>query len=318
MTVVLEKKNGGPYTKKEQEKRKDKVYSLHFEKGYSAVKIAEILGVSRNTINGDIKYWYSNIKEEVMQANDDYIIRQIGRLETQRRRIVEKITENQTNDSIKYEKMLLEMDVRINNLLIRINSALQTESKETPTQEDKIRIMVLFLLIKHSRDYCLTKEKVNSEIINLQQCTADQSSEMFLEFEKLGLHCCKKIRGSELVYDLMEFAFLRRYLLPGDSFVVIVNSLFILYMHNNDELRRLEKKFKEKYGAKERWREEVFEEFDKEKIPVTEKYEKARGEMIVDALENISDFESIKKYMEYINVFFRDERTLREKMIDEW
>jgi len=318
LATVLEKKNGGPHNKKDQDKRRDQVYTLHFGKGYSAVKIAETLGVNRNTINEDIKYLYSNIKEEIKQENDDYILKQMGRLESQRSRIVEKIIKGQTNDSIKYEKMLLEMDVRINNLLIRINSALQTESKETLTQEDKIRIIVLFLLIKHSKDYCLTKDKVTSEIINLQQCTADQSSEMFLEFEKLGLDCCKKLRGSEWTYDLMEFAFLRRYLLPGDSFVGIVNSLFILYMHNNNELRKLENKFKEKYGAKEKWREEVFEELDKERIPMTEKYEKARGEMIVDAFENISDFESIKKYMKYINVFFRDERTLREKMIDEW
>ena len=56
MAVVLEKRNGGPYTKKEQEQRRSKVYNLHFEKGHSAVKIAETINVNRNTINDDIKY----------------------------------------------------------------------------------------------------------------------------------------------------------------------------------------------------------------------------------------------------------------------
>ena len=81
LATVLEKKNGGRYNKKDQDKRRGQVHTLHFEKGYSAVKIAQTLGVSRNTINEDIKYWYSNIKEEVKQENDDYIIRQMGRLE---------------------------------------------------------------------------------------------------------------------------------------------------------------------------------------------------------------------------------------------
>ena len=65
VATVLEKKNGGPYNKKDQDKRRGQVHTLHFEKDYSAVKIAETLGINRNTINEDIKYWYSNIKEEV-------------------------------------------------------------------------------------------------------------------------------------------------------------------------------------------------------------------------------------------------------------
>ncbi|MDH5569206.1 MAG: hypothetical protein OEX98_05400 [Nitrosopumilus sp.] len=75
---------GGPYTIKDKEERRKEVHKLHFEKGFSAVRIAEILKVNRNTINEDIKYWYSNIKEEVKHENEDYILRQIGRLESQR------------------------------------------------------------------------------------------------------------------------------------------------------------------------------------------------------------------------------------------
>ena len=55
MAVILEKRNGGPYTKKEQEQRRSKVYSLHFEKGQSAVKIAKTINANRNTINEDVK-----------------------------------------------------------------------------------------------------------------------------------------------------------------------------------------------------------------------------------------------------------------------
>ncbi len=43
MATVLEKKNGGPYSKKDQEARRIQVHVLYFEKGYSAVKIAQKL-----------------------------------------------------------------------------------------------------------------------------------------------------------------------------------------------------------------------------------------------------------------------------------
>lgn len=59
----LEKK-GGPYTKQEKEDRQNEVYRLHFEYGSSAVKIAEMLNVNRNTINEDIKYLYSILLED--------------------------------------------------------------------------------------------------------------------------------------------------------------------------------------------------------------------------------------------------------------
>ena len=53
--MTLEEKMGGPYTKQEQQIRRDKVFELHFEQGYSALKIAKILDVNRNTINKDIE-----------------------------------------------------------------------------------------------------------------------------------------------------------------------------------------------------------------------------------------------------------------------
>jgi len=85
----------------------------------------------------------------------------------------------------------------------------------------------------------------------------------------------------------MEFAFLRRYLLPDDSFVTIVDSLFILEMHYKEELKILEKRFKERYGVKENWNEQIFEELDKEKTPLREKHTKTLSKAVAEALENI-------------------------------
>ena len=62
--IVEEIKKGGPYTKKEQEERRDEVFRLHFEHGYSALKISELMKINRNTINEDIKYLYSQVTNE--------------------------------------------------------------------------------------------------------------------------------------------------------------------------------------------------------------------------------------------------------------
>ncbi len=62
--MALESKKGGPYTKPEQEKRRDKVFRLYFEYGYPAVRIAKLLNVNRNTINEDIRHFRSEMYEE--------------------------------------------------------------------------------------------------------------------------------------------------------------------------------------------------------------------------------------------------------------
>jgi len=41
--ALVQKKKGGPYTKNEKTKRQNEVYRLHFERGYSAVKISDMM-----------------------------------------------------------------------------------------------------------------------------------------------------------------------------------------------------------------------------------------------------------------------------------
>ena len=82
MALAEQIKKGGPYTKKEQEERKIQVYHLHFEENKSAVKISDLLNVNRNTINEDIRYWHSQLANE-MKAQDltAKMTKQIQRME---------------------------------------------------------------------------------------------------------------------------------------------------------------------------------------------------------------------------------------------
>ena len=88
MALVQSTKKGGRYTRKERKESRIKVYHLHFEENKTAVKIAEFLGVNRNTINDDIAYWHSQLVHEFnSQDLTAKMTKQIQRMELQRDRL---------------------------------------------------------------------------------------------------------------------------------------------------------------------------------------------------------------------------------------
>lgn len=107
MAVEVKSKKGGPYTEKEQEKRRKQVYELHFENGFSAIKIAEMLNVNRNTINKDIKEWYAKVSEELPEYNASLLLKQMYRLEMQQVRLLEELEKcTEIKDKFIIEKLL--------------------------------------------------------------------------------------------------------------------------------------------------------------------------------------------------------------------
>ena len=58
------KKKGGPYTSIARKKRRERVFQLHFDYGYSSRKIAQQLNANRHTIDDDINYGYSQLSVE--------------------------------------------------------------------------------------------------------------------------------------------------------------------------------------------------------------------------------------------------------------
>jgi len=115
-------KKGGPYTKKETDSRRNEVYRLYFDYGYSARKISELIKINRNTINGDIQYWYSKIIEKNNILNPEVaIIVNLQRLETQRVRLREQIDKtNLFQEKILLERLIYEIDSKILNIHHRL------------------------------------------------------------------------------------------------------------------------------------------------------------------------------------------------------
>ena len=298
---------------------------MHFEYGYSATKISSMMKVNRNTINQDIKSLYSEIKEELKENSKDLILKQIGRLEAQRSRITENIQgvkNSQINYGIsektRYEKILLDIDSKINDVLVRINSdESENLSDEFKVSVEQIKDFVLFLLIKYSQNPSIKKEDILCEILNIFQCNTQEAEKIFLHIEESGLAYCKKFDGNDFVYDILEFAFLRRYLLSNESFVEKIHGLCILKNQFDAEKSLLRRKFKKRYGDNKNWSDEIFTEYQKEQEKVSDNYAESSGKIVIEAMKSFSDKNEIKKYLQCINLFFqKEDKPLINKILD--
>ena len=125
MALEQKSKNGGPYTKQEQENRRDEVFKLHFEYGYSAVQIAKLLNVNRNTINEDIKYWYSELYDGTKSKYSvHWLDKQLTRLELQRARLREELEGDiSLKDRLDVEKCITNIDLNICSFIVKIETA---------------------------------------------------------------------------------------------------------------------------------------------------------------------------------------------------
>lgn len=117
----------GPYTKSKKEKRRDEVYRLHFDYGYSARKISEMMKINRNTINSDIDFWYSKILDTRSHLHPEHtIIVNLSKTEQQRIRIRQYLDNcDSLQDKLAIERMLIDIDFRINNTYLKLSNTSQ-------------------------------------------------------------------------------------------------------------------------------------------------------------------------------------------------
>ena len=264
MATLLEKKNGGPYTKKEQETRRDKVYRLHFEKGYSAVKIAKRISVSRNTINGDIKYLYAQISNEFKNNNllGFWALRQYDRLENQRGRLLTDLEkQDKLKDKILVERMILDVDSKISDLIQKINPFINDEPGKN---EKQIRDIVRKIILNPIFSSRLKRDEIIFEIIDIIKCSISKATKIFEEMRELGLGLNENNEDQlDGKYDLVLFSELREYLNKNE-----LEKVYERIQKNNQLIkigRDSQKKFEMQYGSdRSEWPKEVLEEIRKE------------------------------------------------------
>jgi hypothetical protein len=242
MALVEEIKKGGRYTKKEQEQRKIEVYHLHFEENKSAVKIAELLDVNRNTINEDIHYWHQQLAGE-FKAQDlsAKLTKQIQRMEIQRDRLLDGLEEvEEWNGKIRLERFIAEIDNKLVQLFSKmislgISQLQPTVKLEDTIDENEIKDFVRDLILgdedPDSEDLH-SENNLKFDFIKRTKCNVSRANETIEKMKTDGLSLCEQsggTRGNYLsmitrdystVYNLAKFATLRGYL-NIDDFVSI-------------------------------------------------------------------------------------------------
>jgi hypothetical protein len=121
-------KKGRRYSKEQRDKRQKEVYRLHFEYGYSARKISEMMKINRNTINGDIDYWFDRILKNWNRPMNPEIsvVLNIQRLDIQRTRLRELLDKAKTiQEKMSIERLIYEIDCKISHMYIRVAESMK-------------------------------------------------------------------------------------------------------------------------------------------------------------------------------------------------
>ncbi len=216
----LGNKRGGPYTKKQQEKRRNEVYRLHFESGYPAQKIAGILKINRNTVNSDINFCYSQLALDWKnQDGKKLIVKQLERFELQRSRLYEELEKcNVLSEKITVEKLILDIDQKISQIVTKLllnhkdNFSISDKNKEST--EDRIQKLVNFLVKKTKSDpklCCFTQDEIIEETVKLIKCDIFDAENLFDKMHDLGLCYYKHREEENTKYDVLEFSKMRGY-----------------------------------------------------------------------------------------------------------
>lgn len=172
-------KKGGRYSKKELLFRRNEVFRLHFDYGYSARKIADIMKINRNTITNDVQYWYSQVSKKWKKVDPTkWTIRSTERLESQRTRLREELDRTKNiQDRLSIERLILEVESKILQTPIKIlgtianNHELATKQVNDWLKKNKHedRFLAYNDLIRVSSK---SKEKIN-KIINDEKTSGE-------------------------------------------------------------------------------------------------------------------------------------------------
>ena len=96
---------------------------LHFEYGYSARKISEMMKISRATVNSDIQFLFEEFNKKISLDPYKLVIRQLMSLEAQKTRL-QNVLDNTKSfpESLAIEKMILDIDSKIINAYTKMGT----------------------------------------------------------------------------------------------------------------------------------------------------------------------------------------------------
>ena len=277
MALVEQEKKGGRCSRKEQEERRLHVYHLHFEENKSAVKIAELLGVNRNTINGDVAYWHSQLAHEInSQDLSAKMTKQFQRMEMQRDRLMEDLENTSPDERFRIEKFISEIDNRLmqfySKMILSGKTTLEPTVKINEMDEDEIKEFVRELIFDDGLEELYSETQLKFRFIRKTKCNVNQSENILEKMKQDGLVFCEQndekyfdyfksiTLDSSRTYNLEKFAHLRGYVTLEELGGILTKRLELeAEIKKSKELRE---KLNQKYGDESEWPEEILEKFD--------------------------------------------------------
>lgn len=236
-----ETKKGGPYTKTEQEQRRNKVYELYFEKGLAAIKIADEIGVNRNTVNSDIQTLLAHSSARLGENKvTGTILTQIQRLEVQRKRLLNWVSPKDFKKTIAAEKVILQIEKEICSIMTKfvgISSLDQFGEFEDITEEE-ICDFVRETLFSGGLPCIMKPDDLVEKIRTLLKCTQKHAEVVQKKMQSMGMKAIDDV--VYIMYNLHEFSLLRNYISPEEN----------SKLHENKDVAELEKKFLEEHNDK--------------------------------------------------------------------
>lgn len=260
---LIGKKKGGPYPKSEQEKRRAKVYERHFEKGYSAIQIAQDLNVNRNTVNADIQFFYTQMAAQIGgRSVDAILLKQIERLENQRRRLLEEIKpETEFKSKIIVEKMIFEIDNKIAGFVSRLEGRNLTIGRYGITEEiseEEIKDTVRYLIFDtdNSPPEHMLENTILENIIRRNKCDFEYARNVLNTMNKLGFGLCSVDTHTGQLYELLKFASMRGYITKVEH-KSCNEKIKNKKIEEEKETKEFDRKYEEEHGKNEKMWSEI-------------------------------------------------------------
>ena len=220
-------KKGGPYSKNDREKRRNKVSRLYMEYDYSARKIAELMKISRSTINRDIKFLRLDIEKEIGSENLNFrVFKQMHGFDLQKTRLREDLDNvKELKEKLEIEKLLLKNYSTQIQFFIKIRPTIQESSKqdEVEVSEDEIKELVRGMILKNKyqkdKTNVFSANEIKFELIRKTKCDEQYARIVYKKMLKIGLGLCGQSRTNQEYlddnyspkYDLGKFAIERNY-----------------------------------------------------------------------------------------------------------
>ena len=276
MALVESVKKGGRYTIKEQEERRIQVYHLHFEENRTAVKIAELLGVNRNTINGDIRYWHSQLAHEFNAQNiAAKMTKQIQRIDMQRDRLLEYLDTADSDERDRIEKFVSDIDGKLmqyySKMIFSGKTTLEPSIK-LEIDENQIKELVRGLIFSGGLEEFYSENDLKFHFIHTTKCDVKHAENILEKMKLDGLGLCEQREKMNYLrsiasdysttFNLEKFANMRGYV-TIDELEQIVFKRLKLEAEIEKEQKDFEEKFIQKYGSDQsKWSPEILEKFE--------------------------------------------------------